>query len=191
VPSSAYTFHERPAGGYLAFLGRISPEKRPDVAIDVARRAGIPLKIAAKVDAADRRYFNTKIRPLLDGPGVEFVGEIGDQDKSEFLGNALALLFPIRWPEPFGLVMIESMACGTPVIAWDCGSVREVVEHGVSGYIVQSRTEALAALQRISDLDRRTVRATFERRFTSTSMASAYLDVFQRLSECRPLRRVS
>jgi glycosyltransferase involved in cell wall biosynthesis len=191
VPPSRYAFKARPDGGYLAFLGRISPEKGPDVAIEVARCCGIPLKIAAKVDAADRSYFESKIRPLLEGPGVEFVGEIGDQHKAEFLGNALALLFPIRWPEPFGLVMIEAMACGTPVIAWDCGSVREVVDHGVSGYIVRSHNEALAALQRISDLDRHEVRATFERRFTSTAMACAYLDVYQRLSNRPTLRRVS
>jgi glycosyltransferase involved in cell wall biosynthesis len=157
----------------------------------MARRAGIPLKIAAKVDSADRAYFDNKIRPLLRGPGVEFVGEIGDQDKAEFLGNALALLFPIRWPEPFGLVMIEAMACGTPVIAWDCGSVQEVVDHGVSGYIVHSRDEALAALQRISELDRREVRATFERRFTACAMARAYVDVYRRLSNCSALRRAS
>jgi glycosyltransferase involved in cell wall biosynthesis len=191
VPRAGYEFQDSPSrGNYLAFLGRISPEKRPDVAIEVARRAGIPLKIAAKVDAADRTYFDTVIQPLLNGPGVEFVGEIGDEQKSEFLGNARALLFPIQWPEPFGLVMIESMACGTPVLAWDCGSVKEVVDHGVSGYIVRSVEEALAALERISDLDRAQVRATFERRFTATAMASAYLEVYRELGEAK-LRRVS
>ncbi len=189
VPESLYHFNPAPAaGGYLAFLGRISPEKRPDIAIEVARRAGIPLKIAAKVDAADRAYFERVIRPLLEGPGVEYVGEIGDAQKSEFLGNARALLFPIHWPEPFGLVMIEAMACGTPVIAWDCGSVPEVVEHGVLGYIVRSQDEALAALGRIPDLDRREVRATFERRFTSNAMARAYVEAYEQLSGSRPLR---
>jgi glycosyltransferase involved in cell wall biosynthesis len=190
VPLASYEFQRSPTrGDYLAFLGRISPEKRPDVAIDVARRAGIPLKIAAKVDAADKTYFETAIKPLLDGPGVEFVGEIGDASKCEFLGNARALLFPIQWPEPFGLVMIESMACGTPVIAWDCGSVQEVVDHGVSGYIVHSVDEALAALERISDLDRSQVRATFERRFTATTMARAYVEVYRELGEAK-LRRI-
>jgi glycosyltransferase involved in cell wall biosynthesis len=190
IPRVAYSFHEPAGAGYLAFLGRISPEKRPDVAIDVARQAGMPLKIAAKVDAADRSYFETLIRPLLAVPGVDFVGEIGDERKCEFLGNARALLFPIQWPEPFGLVMIEAMACGTPVIAWDCGSVREVVEHGVSGFIVRSVGEALAALEQISDLDRCEVRASFERRFTATTMARAYLDVYQQLGDGK-LRRVS
>ena len=190
VPRSGYQFRASPSGGgYLAFLGRISPEKRPDVAIEVARRAGIPLKIAAKVDAADRTYFETVIRPLLDAPGVEFLGEINDVQKCEFLGNACALLFPIQWPEPFGLVMIEAMACGTPVIAWDCGSVQEVVDHGVSGYIVRSSGEALAALERIPDLDRQQVRATFERRFTASTMARAYVEVYRQLGEAK-LRRV-
>ena len=190
IPGDAYHFHESAADGYLAFLGRISPEKRPDVAIDVARQAGLPLKLAAKVDAADRGYFETHIRHLLSAPGVEFVGEIGDEHKCEFLGNARALLFPIQWPEPFGLVMIEAMACGTPVIAWDYGSVREVIEPGVSGYIVRTESEALAALERISDLDRREVRASFERRFTATTMAGAYLDVYRQLGDGK-LRRVS
>jgi glycosyltransferase involved in cell wall biosynthesis len=191
VPRKDYAFTASAGrGDYLAFLGRISPEKRPDVAIEVARRAGIPLKIAAKVDAADRSYFETVIRPLLAGPGVDFVGEIGDEQKAAFLGNARALLFPIQWPEPFGLVMIEAMACGTPVIAWNCGSVQEVVDHGVSGYIVQSMDEALAALERISDLDRREVRATFERRFTASTMARAYLEVYEQLAAAK-LRRVS
>jgi len=191
VPRADYAFAESRCGGdYLAFLGRISPEKRPDVAIEIARRAGIPLKIAAKVDAADRDYFKHVIRPLLAGPGVEYVGEIGDQQKAEFLGNARALLFPIQWPEPFGLVMIEAMACGTPVLAWDCGSVQEVVDQGVSGYIVRSEDEALAALARISDLDRREVRATFERRFTASTMARTYLEVYRELVEAK-LRLVS
>ncbi len=167
--------------GYLAFLGRIAPEKGPDVAIRVAQQAGIPLRIAAKVDAADRVYFDTVIRPLLDDPLIEFIGEIGVERKAEFLGNALALLFPIRWPEPFGLVMIESMACGTPVIAWDRGSVPEVIEPGRTGFIVRSEREALEAIGEVGRLDRRAVRARFERRFTARHMAEAYLDVYRRL----------
>ena len=150
LPPHLYPFCKHPSGDYLAFLGRISPEKRPDVAIRLARRAGIPIKIAAKVDAVDVVYFDTVVKPLLAEPGVEFVGEIGDQRKAEFLGNALGLLFPIHWPEPFGLVMIDNG--GRPVIAWNCGSVPEVIEHGVSGFIVNSDEEALAAIQRIRDL---------------------------------------
>ena len=172
---------ERPDRGYLAFLGRISPEKGPDLAIQVARQAGIPLRIAAKVDAADRVYFESTIRPLLDDPLIEFIGEIGADRKPEFLANALALLFPIRWPEPFGLVMIEAMACGTPVIAWDRGSVPEVIDPGVSGFIVHSEREALAAIEQARRLDRRAVRAAFERRFTARHMAEAYVDVYRRL----------
>src|SRR5690606_24895159 len=146
LDTSLYPFSEQPAGDYLAFLGRISPEKRPDRAIAIATRAGMRLRIAAKVDPADRSYFEQKIRPLLDNPLVEYIGEIGDADKAAFLGGARALLFPIDWPEPFGLVMIEAMACGTPVIAWRCGSVPEVVEHGVTGLIVQSEAEAVSAV---------------------------------------------
>ena len=191
VPSHQYRFCERPNGDYLAFLGRISPEKRPDVAIRLARRAGIPLKLAAKVDAVDTAYFETVVKPMLAEPGIEFVGEIGDERKSEFLGNALALLFPIHWPEPFGLVMIEAMACGAPVIAWNYGAVPEVIEHGVSGYIVDTEEEALAAIARIPALDRRRVRDAYEQRFTATTMARAYLDVYEQLVKRQPLRRVS
>ncbi|NLD55735.1 MAG: glycosyltransferase family 4 protein [Burkholderiaceae bacterium] len=176
-----YPFNDRPTGDYLAFLGRISPEKRPDRAIAIASRAGLPLKIAAKVDAADKSYFEHQIRPLLDNPLVEFIGEIGDAEKAAFLGGARALLFPIDWPEPFGLVMIEAMACGTPVIAWRCGSVPEVVDDGVTGLIVQSEAEAVDAVRRIDQLDRRTVRAVFERRFSSATMARAYLREYRRL----------
>ena len=185
VPPCQYTFHERPAGAYLAFLGRISPEKRPDVAIRLARRARIPLRIAAKVDAADVVYFDTIIKPLLDDPLIDFIGEIGDEGKSEFLGNALALLFPINWPEPFGLVMIEAMACGTPVIAWNCGAVPEVIDEGVTGFVVSSEEEALAAITRVPHLDRRRVRATFSRRFAATTMARAYLDVYARVLDAQ------
>jgi glycosyltransferase involved in cell wall biosynthesis len=187
----AYEFHERTGGGYLAFLGRIAPEKRPDIAIRVARLAGIPLKIAAKVDSVDRRYFDEVIKPLLDDPSIEYIGEIGSDYKSEFLGNALALLFPVHWPEPFGLAMIESMACGTPVIAWRYGSVPEVVEDGVSGFIVGTEQQALRALERIDSLDRRRVRAAFEHRFADTVMARRYLDVYRELLMPNPLRRAS
>ena len=191
LPEHQFSFRERPQPGYLAFIGRISPEKRPDVAISIARRAGIPLKIAAKVDKVDRDYFETRIAPLLDHPLIDYIGEIGDSEKSEFLGNARALLFPIDWPEPFGLVMIEAMACGTPVIAWNRGSVPEVVEHGVTGYIVDSEEEALAALSTIEQLDRHTIRAVFERRFAARTMARSYLDLYARLQESRPLLRAS
>jgi glycosyltransferase involved in cell wall biosynthesis len=192
VPLSGFDFCERPAGGYLAFLGRISPEKGPDLAIRLAQLAGMPLKIAAKVDAVDKVYFESVVKPLLDDPSIEFVGEIRDERKSEFLGNALALLFPIHWPEPFGLVMIESMACGTPVIAWNQGSVPEVIEPGVGGFIVDSVEEALAAIASISGIDRRGVRNAFEQRFTAANMACAYVGLYQQLLHRRALpRRVS
>ena len=181
VSPARYRCSEHGKRGYLAFLGRIAPEKGPDVAIRVARQARIPLRIAAKVDAADRVYFETVIRPLLDDPLIEFVGEIGAEQKPEFLGNALALLFPIRWPEPFGLVMIEAMACGTPVIGWERGSVPEVIEPGLTGFIVRSDREALEAIGQVARLDRRAVRAAFERRFTARHMAEAYVDVYESL----------
>jgi glycosyltransferase involved in cell wall biosynthesis len=167
--------------GYLAFLGRISPEKRPDRAIAIATHTGKRLKIAAKVDAADRVYFDEKIEPLLHNPLVEYIGEIGDERKSEFLGGAEALLFPIDWPEPFGLVMIEAMACGTPVIAYDCGSVREVVEDGLTGFIVRDEMEACAAAARVHLLDRAAIRRRFEERFSAHAMARRYLDLYARL----------
>ena len=149
-------------GSYLAFLGRISPEKRPDRAIRIARAAGIPLKIAAKVDKADEDYFRNDILPLLDGPGVEFIGEINEREKTKFLGEAAALVFPVDWPEPFGLVMIEAMACGTPVLAFRGGSIPEVIDIGVTGNVVESEEEAIAALPAISSYDRRAVRQRFE-----------------------------
>jgi glycosyltransferase involved in cell wall biosynthesis len=164
-------------GDYLAFVGRISPEKRPDRAIRIAQRAGMKLVIAAKVDAADKQYFHDEIAPLMNDPCVEFVGEVGDADKSDILGGAAALLFPIDWPEPFGLTVIEAMACGTPVIAWDCGSVPEIVEAG-SGFIVHSEDEAVDALRRIDEIDRARVREVFDRRFSATAMAQRYLDVY-------------
>lgn len=173
--------------GYLAFLGRISPEKRPDRAIEIAKAAGIPLKIAAKVDAADRNYFDACIRPLLDHPLIEFVGEIGDAEKSAFLGGARALLFPIDWPEPFGLVMIEAMACGTPVVAWRCGSVEEVVEHGVSGFIVDDMAGAVKAVRDIGELSRSRVRRVFDERFTAHAMAKRYARLYWKLAQARHL----
>ena len=181
LPSSLLPYSPAARGGYLAFLGRLSPEKRPDRAIAIAKRTGMPLKIAAKVDAADRSYFNNEIRPLLDDPLIEYIGEINDADKAAFLGNATALLFPIDWPEPFGLVMIEAMACGTPVIAWPCGSVPEVLEDGVTGRIVRDEDEAVAAVDEVARFDRRRVRAVFERRFSAEVMADRYSDLYRRL----------
>jgi glycosyltransferase involved in cell wall biosynthesis len=168
-------------GDYLAFLGRISPEKGPDRAIEIAKRAGMPLKIAAKVDKVDQPYFDTVIRPILDHPLIDFIGEIGDHEKAAFLGNAHALLFPIDWPEPFGLVVIEAMATGTPVIAWPCGSVPEVVADGVSGVIVNSVEEAVRAVETIGSLSRAAVRADFESRFTAARMARDYVVAYRRL----------
>jgi len=173
--------------GYLAFLGRISPEKRPDRAIAIAKAAGRRLKIAAKVDAADRAYFESEIEPLFGHPLVEFVGEIGDREKSAFLGGADALLFPIDWPEPFGLVMIEAMACGTPVIAWENGSVPEVIEPGLTGFIVSSAAQAQRAVASLEQLDRTAIRARFEERFSAVAMARRYLEIYQRLPQATPL----
>ncbi len=177
-------FH--PNGGYLAFIGRISAEKRPDRAIEIARRFGLPLKIAAKVDRVDQAYFQETIAPLLNGPDVEFVGEINEQNKNEFLGNALGLLFPIDWPEPFGLVMIEAMACGTPVLAFRCGSVPEVIDEGISGMIVESMEQAVAAIPKLLRMDRRVVRKRFEERFSVTRMANGYLKLYRQLMDATP-----
>jgi len=169
-------------GGYLAFLGRISPEKRVDRAIEIAQRVGLPLKIAAKVDTADRAYFDETIRPLLDDPRVELLGEIGEAEKNHFLGNAAALLFPIDWPEPFGLVMIEAMACGTPVIAFRGGSVDEVIDDGVTGFVVETIDAAVDAVTRLRALDRRRCRQVFEQRFTARRMAEDYVTVFDAMT---------
>ena len=166
---------------YLAFLGRIAPEKRPDIAIRIARSAGIPLKIAAKVDAVDTEYFRTVIEPMFAAGGVEMIGEIGDQTKSEFLSGAVGLLMPIDWPEPFGLVMIEAMACGTPVIAFDRGAVAEIVDVGVTGFIVHDEKSAVAAVRRLNELPREAVRQRFEARFTADRMAQDYLSCYRRL----------
>ena len=174
----------RPAferGSYLAFLGRISPEKRSDRAIRIAQRAGIPLKIAAKVDKVDEAYFRSEILPLIDGQAIEFLGEINDKQKTSFLRDAAALLFPIDWPEPFGLVMIEAMACGTPVLAFRCGSVSEIVEDGVTGKVVESEDEAIAALPELLSYDRRAVRKRFQERFTAARMARDYADLYRTL----------
>ena len=174
------------SGDYLAFIGRISPEKRPDRAIAIATATGMKLKIAAKVDRADETYFRREIEPLLDNPLVEFIGEIGDNEKPDFLGNAAALLFPIDWPEPFGLVMIEAMAAGTPVIAWGNGSVPEVIDEGQSGFIVQSLEEAVAAVARAKALPRSHVRHRFETRFTARRMASDYVSLYERMIDAAP-----
>jgi len=175
----------RGSGGYLAFLGRISPEKAPDAAIRIAARAGLRLKIAAKIDKVDEEYFKTTIEPLLSQDHVEFIGEIGEHQKGEFLGNAAGLLFPIAWREPFGLVMIEAMACGTPVIAFENGSVPEVLEDGVTGFIVQNENQAVAAAGKIGMLDRDRIRAEFDRRFTAQHMAQNYLKLYSRLAKAR------
>jgi glycosyltransferase involved in cell wall biosynthesis len=177
------------ADPYLTFLGRISPEKGCDAAIRIAKRAGIPLRIAAKIDNADRAYFDSVVQPLLDDPLIEFVGEIGDGQKAEFFRNARALLFPINWPEPFGLVMIEAMAHGTPVIAYDRGAVREVLRDEVTGFIVNSEDEALVALEHVGQLDRNLINAAFERRFTPEIMARAYVSVYDSLIQSHKLGR--
>ena len=186
LPPELLTFHPQ-HGSYFAFLGRISPEKRVDRAIAIARGCGQRLRIAAKVDAADADYFTREIEPLLDDPLVEFIGEIGDADKSDFLGGAQALLFPIDWPEPFGLVVIEALACGTPVIGFRAGSVEELLDDGVTGFVVDSVDQAIAAARRIDEIDRQMCRAVFEQRFTVSRMAQQYVEVYQRvISTNRP-----
>ncbi|MGH2760605.1 MAG: glycosyltransferase family 4 protein [Actinomycetota bacterium] len=179
LPESTFRFHESP-GDYFAFLGRISPEKRVDRAIEVAKRLKVPLRIAAKVDRVDVEYFETSVHPLLDHPLIEYVGEIGEGEKSEFLGHAGALIFPIDWPEPFGLVMIEALACGTPVIAYRRGSVPEVITHGVDGFIVDSIDDAVTAATSTT-IDRRKCRETFERRFSASRMATAYVAAYEQV----------
>jgi glycosyltransferase involved in cell wall biosynthesis len=182
-------------GGYLAFVGRMSPEKRPDRAIRIARAAGIALRIAAKVEKVDLAYYEAVVKPLLAGPGVEFIGEIGEREKADLLGGAKALLFPIDWPEPFGLVMIEAMACGTPVIAYPCGSVPEVLTPGVTGCIVESEAEALEAIARLDAFDRGACRRAFEERFTAERMARDYLRVYRKVAQlprhASPVRRAA
>jgi len=167
---------------YLAFLGRICPDKGPDRAIRIARRVGMPLKMAAKVDRVDQEYFDSLIRPMLAEGGAELIGEIGEAEKPDFLSGARALLLPIGWPEPFGLVMIEAMACGTPVIAFNCGSVPEIIEDGLTGFIVEDEDGAVAAVQRLEEIDRGKVRARFEQRFTARRMAEDYVALYRRLA---------
>jgi glycosyltransferase involved in cell wall biosynthesis len=166
-------------GNYLAFLGRISPEKRVDRAIEIAKKVNMPLKIAAKVDGSDRVYYEREIKHLLNTPGIEFVGEINEQQKGDFLGNAYAYLFPIDWPEPFGLTMIESMACGTPTIAFRCGSVPEVITDGVSGFVVETMDEAVKAVQQAAKFDRAACRAEFMSRFSAPKMAQQYAKLYE------------
>src|SRR3954470_17952536 len=185
MPKDLYRAHPDGSSDYLAFVGRISPEKGIETAIDIAERAAMPLKIAAKVDKLDRDYFEARVKPRLSSEYVEFVGEANDREKNELLCKARALLFPIRWPEPFGIVMIEAMACGTPVIAFNCGSVPEVLENGVTGLIVESTEQAAAAVHRASALDRRQIRKRFEQRFTVEQMTAKYLEVYARLLDSR------
>jgi len=182
LPEDLYEFRPEP-GKYLAFLGRVSPEKRVDRAIEIAKRVGMPLKIAAKVDRVDQDYFENVVTPLLRDPLIEFIGEIGEEEKDEFLGKAYALLFPIDWPEPFGLAMIEAMACGTPVIAYRHGSVEEVIEEGSTGFIVNQIESAVDAVKRVAELSRKRCREVFEKRFSVKRMASDYMKVYERLVE--------
>src|SRR5271165_383316 len=182
LPLDLFPATYEPRGGYLAFLGRISREKRPDRAIEIAGALGMPLKIAAKIDKADDAYFREAIAPLLSRPGVEFLGEIGERDKAKFVGEARALLFPIDWPEPFGLVMIESMACATPVLAFRCGSAPEIIDQRVTGCVVGSLDEAIRVMPELLRIDRRGVRRRFEERFSAQRMAGDYLGVYRSLN---------
>jgi len=184
LPVDRFPFVAQP-GDYLAFLGRLSPEKQPEVAIEVARRAGVPLRIAAKIDANDREYVDRVVRPLLDDPLVEFIGEVEDDEKAAFLGGARALLFPIDWPEPFGLVMIEAMACGTPVIARPCGSVREIVEDGSTGFVGDTVDDLVEAVKRIDTIDRAACRRHVERRFSVARMVADYETLYRRAAFAR------
>jgi glycosyltransferase involved in cell wall biosynthesis len=185
LPESLYT-PKQEHGEYLAFIGRISPEKRVDRAIEVANRVGMPIKIAAKIDAADREYYEANIRHLMDDPLVEYLGEISQHEKTEFLGNAYALMFLVDWQEPFGLVLTEAMACGTPVIACRMGSVPEVIEDGINGYLVDSMEEAVEAVRRIPALDRRLIRKVFEGRFSARRMCNDYVTIYQKVRASAP-----
>jgi glycosyltransferase involved in cell wall biosynthesis len=184
LPDALHPFQPS-RGSYLAFIGRFSPEKGPEEAIRIARASGIPLKMAAKVDHTDHEYFESRVRPLLDPPRIEWIGEIGERGKEDFLGRALALLFPIDWPEPFGLVMIEAMACGTPVIAYPRGSVPEIMVDGVTGFVVEDAGAAVEAVRKVEDLDRAGVRRVFEERFTAPRMAGDYVELYERQVEAR------
>ncbi len=183
LPPTLYPATQRAdeAGEYLLFLGRVSREKRADRAVEIAQRAGYPLKVAAKIDRADKAYYEREIAHLFESPAVEFLGEVGENLKGPLLAGARALLFPIDWREPFGLVMIEAMACGTPVVAWDNGSVREIISDGVTGFIVDNLDDAVAAVRRLPELCRRRIRQEFERRFTARRMAQEYVDIYRRL----------
>jgi glycosyltransferase involved in cell wall biosynthesis len=182
LPHRHYTFHPQ-SEGYLAFLGRISPEKRPDHAIELAKRTGLPLRIAAKVDPADEDYYRSKIKPLLDHPLIEFIGEISDAEKDEFIGNAAALVCPYDWPEPFGLVLIEALACGTPVLAYRRGSIPEIIDEGITGFICESLFEMAEAVGQIPIIDRHRCRAAFDERFTADRMARDYVTLYERIIE--------
>ena len=184
LPAHLYTYHSQPQG-YLAFLGRISPEKRPDHAIEVSKRTGLPLRIAAKVDPADLQYYRSEIEPLLDHPLIEFIGEISDSEKNDFVGNALALVCPYDWPEPFGLVLIEALACGTPVLAYRRGSIPEVIEDGITGFVCENLSEMVASVERLGRIDRQRCRASFEQRFTADRMARDYIALYERIIEDR------
>jgi len=184
LPRNLYSFHPQPQQ-YLAFLGRISPEKRPDHAIEVAKRTGIPLRMAAKVDPADLQYYLAEIEPLLDHPLIEFIGEISDEEKDNFLGNALALVCPYDWPEPFGLVLIEALACGTPVLAYRRGSIPEIIDNGVTGFVSENLSEMAEAVGRLTEIDRRRCRDAFEERFTADRMACNYVALYKRIIEDR------
>ncbi|HEY3305174.1 MAG TPA: glycosyltransferase family 4 protein [Candidatus Binatia bacterium] len=184
LPEDLYSLHTKP-GRYLAFLGRFSPEKRIERAIAISKQTGISLKIAAKIDHADLEYYKSRVEPMIKDPLIEYVGEIGEADKQEFLGNAYAHLFPIDWPEPFGLVMIEAMACGTPTIAFRCGSVPEVIDDGVTGFIVDTVEDAVASLERIPGLSREECRRVFEKRFSAARMVEDYLEVYRTQAETR------
>jgi glycosyltransferase involved in cell wall biosynthesis len=186
IPKDLYSYHSG-TGSYLAFLGRISPEKCPDHAIEIAKRVGMPLRIAAKVDPADREYFNRKIERLLEHPLIEYVGEITDAEKNDFLGDAAALVCPYDWPEPFGLVLIEAMACGTPVLAYRRGSIPEIIDHGVTGYICENLTELAQAVSALPLIDRTRCREVFERRFTVERMVRDYVHLYERMAGA-PLR---
>lgn len=182
LPLDLYSFNAD-AQDYLVYVGRISPEKRVDRAVEIAIKAGIPLRIAAKVDKVDKDYFDTQIKKLLDHPLIEMLGEVGDQQKQELLGNALGLIFPIDWPEPFGLAMVEAMACGTPVIAYRSGSIPEVIDEGITGFVVNSQEEAVEAVGKLPQISRKRVRETFEKRFSVQRMTHDYLRVYKSLIE--------
>lgn len=190
LPRNLYNFHPK-SEGYLAFLGRISPEKRPDQAIEIAKRSGIPLKMAAKVDPADRVYYEAAVEPLLNHPLIEFVGEISDAEKNDFVGNAVALVCPYDWPEPFGLVLIEALACGTPVLAYRRGSIPEIIDHGVTGFVCETVDEMVEAVGQVPLLERRRCRAAFDERFTADRMARDYVALYERILEGASVQAVA